>query len=335
MSNVIILRLIPTKPVSVTEFDKWISNLTITAYDLTVQDTLGGVVVATATNIAATPPADQPLDLGVVVGSATTIVAAPPPPPAVQLDPNIFLDEPILSDPLALIPVRAPVSTATAVLVMQSQSARFDLRFEITRVPKTHLDKIADTIVEYNLIPHSEKSSDPNFYTDMTPDAYIRIPPLEPTAPNIRPTSNGQPPKFQDVFKAVNMVLTSDDSSTLDALTDALTFQQCTQIAANISWNRSAIPLSTVDVKSGVGSLYTSPIPAIPVADSDKPTPVISAADQTKYRTQFEGQLSAYYSSFNASTSLLSNLVFATSAAVCCERLTSQATLAGLTFPVV
>ena len=139
--------------------------------------------------------------------------------------------------------------------------------------------------------------------------------------PSLPTSSNGQAPKFPDVFSAVNQVLTSahsDDALTLDELANPLTFVQCTQIAAGYC---SSNPLPTIDsaAKAAVGDLYTLRSPK-------------ERLSETQYRSEFESQLSSYPSSFRSS---LTTFIFAASNAVCCELRMRTASSAGLTFLVV
>jgi len=234
--SIILLRIIPTTPRVGTDFRTDLTGLQIAAYDLTVQDNKVGVLLGTAT---------------FTTDKSTTIH-------------QHFVETKVMIDVGPLPETRTVItwySTATAVIVPEPPSGHleydtFDLRFEITREGQTILD---DTI-EYNVQLFSSEQ-DPNDYFKFGPSCYFQLPPasvgLSSTVASVQLNSNGQPPSFDTLHTAINIVLKQDHpmpsgttlpNNSLETLSAPLTPGQAAQIASEITWNRTLNPPPTSTV---------------------------------------------------------------------------------------
>jgi len=239
MSQVILVRLVPTSPRVATDFTTDLQGLVITAFDLTVQDSNVGVKLgsATFTSDEKTTSIYQYIDITWGV-------------------------EPIT---LKRIPTSSTLeSIATAVIVPNPPAGHleydtFDLRFEITRNGQS----IMDTVIEYNvnLFPLQEHPYD---YLRSEPSCYFQLPPaavqLGTDVANVTLNPNGTPPSFDTLHDAINKVLSKDHptpsdtklpNDSLETLTTPLTPAQAGQIASEITWNRTLNPppVSTITVQ--------------------------------------------------------------------------------------
>ena len=331
MTDLILVRLHPGEQTDPDTFTAALQGLQITAFDLTVADPGQPVQIGTASGLAAPPViVGGTLTGGTVDLSSTQII---------QhwllyidgIDPKIQLE-----------------SAATAVIEVSASAGHpeyptadsFDVQLVITRngVP------IADAVVEYNaaVVQVATPSPDQTAYfgtssheTVTVPTApgatYATIPPAPPAGaqpPALLLSSDGTPPSFGDLKKAIDGVLADDPGGT-DLVTytlahGQLSAAQCQQIGAEIIWNRgfSQAP----DEPSDYGLLYTSdPASALGV----------KAQDEDGARQQFEGKVSAYHATNDALAVRLAGYVFAASAAVLAEQTSAQATSAGFPFPLI
>jgi hypothetical protein len=318
MPDLIILKLIPTSPTQASTFTQALEGLTITVYDLSVQDSLVGVNIGTAHGV---PTPLEPLE----------IISLPDHIP--KLEKSIIQDFE-LSELGELI----LKSVATAVIVVDPPvrhleyrtSNSYDLRLELNRAGLV----ILDSTIEYNINVQSVDALSPIQldYLAMGTSAYVPIPAphlgLDPTKVAFVPLNqNGQPPDFTKLVKAINIVLALDHPTTytgstnLEARQYPLTPAQSSQVAAEIVWNRM---------------LYPAPLPSWPL-DMMYTIPPGSTAipdDVDQARKLFEGQLLGYHATHDAEAARLAGYVFSASAAIFSERLSLAATGAGLTFPI-
>lgn len=305
--NLIILKILPLQPVVASDFTSTLEDLTITAYDLTVEDSVNGVQI----------------------GSATS---KPNPPPA----PHKLLRT-IFQDFTESAGTRTLQSVGTAVFITEAPPGHieylsptsYDIRFVINRGGI----EMTGQYLEYNIpLTHvTEMHAAEETYIGLTPSAYLQLPPqAQPPQSDVgyvQLNSNGQAPDFDSLRQAVNRVLDKDhptgDStglSELEVRTTPLTAAQSTQIAREITWNRSLNPTPNVS-SADLATMYT-------LLSNSSSTP------NTELQ-QFQSQLSSYHNSLDATATQLTQYVFAASAAIFCERQTLAAKAAGLTFPVI
>jgi hypothetical protein len=108
---------------------------------------------------------------------------------------------------------------------------------------------------------------------------------------------------------------------------DALTYNQCRNIAYEILWSQQGpLPASPDSIEN----LYTNP-PNSGALTSGGSSPTVNQKESD--RQQFEAQLKTYYTSTNANADRLANYVYALSAAVACEQTSLAATSAVIRFP--
>lgn len=146
---------------------------------------------------------------------------------------------------------------------------------------------------------------------DQTQLAYVQLP------------SDGSPPNFTELRKAVELVLKQDptvtDDNDLKLKLSQLTAVQSRHIAYEIIYNRKVDPL-----------------PARPSFELDKMYLGPHKDDDTdeKERKKFEAALLRYYSKHNADAERLSRFVSSLSAAVYCNMRSRTANNVGIEFPI-
>jgi Insecticide toxin TcdB middle/C-terminal region/Insecticide toxin TcdB middle/N-terminal region len=141
-------------------------------------------------------------------------------------------------------------------------------------------------------------------------------------------SDDGSPPNYKALTDAVNAVLNADQQPVPPAVLGKLTSEQAHHIAYEIVWGpQDPLPVPPSNHVPAfwdpIGALYT-----LEVNDG-------STSNQLEQnRQQFEGGLNSYYATHNANVERLTRFIFALSAAVACEDLSTKATSALLDFPV-
>ena len=324
----IILKLLPDKAVPADRFQPYIHNLTITAWDLSIDNGQIGTSVGTATSGFVLPPPSPAVvleDTSKATASAETAASETPlaPKSTPTLANTIFQDQWVKPES-EIIPKWNLLSTATALIVATIPSARTSLnvRFTLERnglslpaPPNEYNIPFVPVPADATFVPQPNSSS--IFHTFA---AYVQLPPpavgVSKDTPYLPSASNGQPPTLPQVVEAVDLVLAKDPltdpsyTSISKTQETALTERQCAYIAAEIAWNRSLNPLPTAD--SPIGELYT-------VYPSNQTPAGYDAATAGKNRQQFESNLKSYRSSFSGDALSFIPLVFSASAAAWCE----------------
>ena len=312
MPNLIILRLHPAEPISGSEFSNYLTGLTINAYDLTFDNSSTGVLIGTANGLA-DPHLAHPTNNNVNINNKLIL--------------QHYID---IIDPFTGT-TRHLEAAATAVVVVNTPaghpeyptSSSFDIRLEIKR---GGLDIIQSTI-EYNVMVTNvgALSTNQKIYFNMAASVYVSLPSstvgLDPNLAYVDLPADGQPPKFDDLVKAINLVLAKDPDNVdadLEHLSP-LTPGQSRHVVAEIVWNRTLYP--PPDLPQSLEKMYTKPD-----ADSD---------EVEMDRMLFEAQVRSYHATHDAEAVRLAGFVFAASAAVACEQLSAKAASAGLKFPLI
>jgi hypothetical protein len=160
---------------------------------------------------------------------------------------------------------------------------------------------------------------------------YVSLPPQPGTNPvSLEIPGDGSAPPFDDLRKAMQMALANDPI--LDATIASLITSpaQCTRIAYDIVWSyQNALPAPPDPLES----LYTNP----PNPGGGGTTTSGSNNSSNNFeqdRQKFEGTLSSFYSTRNASAERLTKFVAAASAAIACEAASLNSPAALLEFPV-
>ncbi|HEY2295083.1 MAG TPA: neuraminidase-like domain-containing protein, partial [Thermoanaerobaculia bacterium] len=317
MATLIILRLHPSDPMAGTDFTAFLNGLSITAFDLTFADSTGGVKLGTASGLA-NPHLGGTSNNKVIISSTSIL--------------QHYVD---VIDPLPP-PVRRLEAAATAVIVVNAPAGHpeypnansFDVRLEITR---GGLD-IVDRTLEYNVTVQTVSGSlsiNQKDYFAMPASAYVTLPKaavgLDPSLAFVDLPADGQPPGFDSLRKAIDLVLAKDPggaSADLNHLAP-LSAAQSRQVAAEMIWNRTLYP--PPDPPRSLGEMYTHP----------RVNPSVNADDAEQDRKKFEVFLNGYQATHEAEALRLAGFVFAASAAVACEQSSAKAERAGLTFPLL
>ncbi len=336
--NQIILWLVPSEPTSSDLFTRSLQNLTIEAFDLNFGDSKLGSSLGTAKGLADFHPLLPPkhghpqvFDNRVDINQTSII--------------QHYTDADIVIDAgLSPVHVKERILNSVAVAVIFVDPAivgdppefpnksSYDIRLVIKRGT---LD-IIDRTLEYNVkVTKAPLAKDQTKYFDnvlFPVSAYVTLPPFEVGSdPNRAPVdmpANGQPPKFNELVIAINKVLAMDPGSKdLVSLSNPLTAAQSLHIAYEIVWDRTLFPMPVPESPRTLAEMYTRPVK---VQDQNNNQ---DKAEQD--RKKFEAQLTAYHATHEAEAGRLAGYIFSASAAVTCERLSTTAAKAGLTFPLL
>ena len=310
MPDLIILKIVPTRPTLAATFAQALRGLKITAYDINIQS-LQGIEIGSASGV---PQPEEPL------------VITPEFP---RLETSIIQNYAShMGGPQSL------KSVATAVIVVDTAPGLpprpfYDLRFKIE---SNGLDLI-DSIIEHNVQPYHLEvlSQNQQDYIAMESDVYIRLPASnvngETPIAFVPLPADGQPPAFRSLLGAINTVLSihaEGDSHRLELSRDPLSVGQAKQIASSIIWNRSLNPPPKPrHAANGFEELYTL---AEGARDVDP--------DVDEDRKKFEDRLLGYHSTHDAEVIRLAGYIYAVSSAIFAERASSTATIAQITLPV-
>lgn len=340
MSNptYVLVRIIPTQPVSPDAFRTALQDVTITAWDKSVSS----------------PAKDREL------GSASGLVALPDltQPPPVPIPPLVVDTSPWRLEASIIQHLKpgslAALSVATAIIIIDPAqigdtleyptSTSFDVRLELTQPGSGSPSAVVpQQIVDFNITVVSQAlSTEQSTYMKADTEIYLSIDvPKEPLPDGtaiVTPDRNGRPPSFHTVREAINKVLAKDQTigaPSLEAMTAFLTTAQAQQIASELTYNRSLDP---------------PPTPPYPTADLDVGFPPSGTAifedlytdngtgisdDNDRARQKFEGERTSYYALHDADALQLANYVFSVSTAVQAELYTiQQANRAVLDIPI-
>jgi len=217
------------------------------------------------------------------------------------------------------------VATAVIPFTPSSEYAGPNLRVEFVRTappqqvsdPNIYYDApyqtgtVPTTAAQFQALPPTQVS------------AYVTVPaPLSSTAAAaLQIPTDGTPPKFGDLWNAVNAVLTKDPSpAPTPALIAALTLDQCRNIAYEIVYGpQPGLPVPSDSLEK----MYTYP------TNDNTPSNTNEQARQA-----FQGALSGYYAPLKATAESLANFVFSLAAALACEQLSILQPSAIVEFPV-
>lgn len=161
---------------------------------------------------------------------------------------------------------------------------------------------------------------------------YLAIPPPpKNSAMLLDIPSDGTPPPFAALLKAVNNALTADPKAGVDLATLVNSSADCQRIAYDTTWSyQHDLP----PLPDPLESLHTNPPNP---GGGGTSTTSSGSSESNNYemdRQKFEGTLNSFYSTRNANAERLTKFVAAASAAVACEQLSHSATTALIEFPV-
>ena len=234
MPNLIVIRILPQAAVTPDTFATYLSpsglgDLTITAYDLSFNNTTTGQSVGTAAYI---PPTAGP--------SPTSPISRPAnPPPVFTLTPAIYAAGTGIVQQIDLQPAAISVSTiespyytfesvATAVIQIPSpppgQTNFENLRLVAQWGTGAAAQAIAIPSNYYDVaLVSGAMPADPNEWAALAPSLYLTLPPPPTTANplSLQLSSDGAPPAFQDLLAAVRKVLDGDPGGSVTVSTAA------------------------------------------------------------------------------------------------------------------
>ncbi len=323
MPQVIIVRLVPMKPITGADFSNYLTNLSIRAFDLSFGNSADGTLIGQAqgawipnAGINASGPAFTPATQQILQHLSWYTVPDPPPPGNTAIDVRLE-------------------AVATAFIELSSlPAAEFnttDLRLEI----KQGTQIVAYERIDFNVKvePNAPISSNPLTYINIDQPAVVVTLPdplvaLDPNAAFVELPMDGTPPKFVPLRDAINKVLAKDPAggATL-ANRSPLTAAQSRQISREIIWNRNIAPPPDRPNDRLLEEMYTRPPTDDSMSNDDR-----DKADMD--RKQYEASLLGYYALQNANSDRLAQYVFAASAAVWSEQQSSSPKQIGLRFPV-
>ena len=284
MSNYfIILRLLPSTPITGAQFFDALQNLSIRVYDRSVNAASANVVTG-----------DQDTYLGQASNFADIGLPLLP-VPATATEPAHFQNAIIQHLGNAGGPTPGlPVSVATAVVMITVDPTHqeypsptsFDVRYSIQRGNGTGNTpvNIPVTNIDYNIVcVQMNLSLNPFDYVAAAESSYIYIPPLpQPLPPDtagyVAPSPPGEAPDFTNLSAAITKVLTGDHPTrapSLAAITQPLTIAQANEVASEIVYNRWINPPPVPNPTSNAPELnlenmYTYPFNMKTVTSDDK-----------------------------------------------------------------
>lgn len=293
--SIIVIRLHPEKPTSGNSFKDYLTGLEIKITERSFAHPKGSEAGAT------------------VLGTAKFLTEG---------DPNATIVQHWSLGPLPP-PGRLPVATAAVLVASPFPFKEYDnpdLRLTITRGTQVVLNQ--DVNFNVGLAPGPLPAANPMSYAALTPvSLYLALPRgpvgLGPGVAYVEVPENGTPPSFQAVYGAVKLVLQKDPqpptAAGLDVLMRSLTAQQARHIAEEIVNNRVLDPL---------------PVPPKPLEE------MYSGSAETE-RRQFESDLQTYYTVHNTRAEVLARFIFAMSAALAANQMTTDAKQVGFSFPIL
>ncbi|SDZ49779.1 hypothetical protein SAMN05421684_5787 [Asanoa ishikariensis] len=301
----IVIRLHPTQAIVGDDFTPYLTGLTIEAFDLTVASPLTGVSLGVATYRAPTPTPNDPFR----PNQASDIVQH-----WAQGEPG-FPGQP---DEWKAV--------ATAVLLLPAAAGPEHTSRDLRLVIRRGTNDLVHRQLYFNVPvdPRATRPARRDFPDIDVTSLYLALPPPGAGADSddyVELPRDGSPPSYTDIRNAMEAVLAGDPGpGNPPALAD-LTPVQARHIAYEIIWNQAFRPLPGPDDARDLDAYYTLP-------DSGGDT-----GDEID-RATFEGELESYYARANADAERLAPYVYAVSAAVRAEALSTGAAEAGFLMPV-
>jgi len=319
--ELVVIGITPVQPTDESTFSQALGKLSITAYDVSVENTSVGVPVGKASGLQPVPELNTILPLSSTPkdGSGNTPT----------LENSIFQNwsqqKDSKGEPIGDI---IPQSVGTALVVINPQLGRSSLNLRLEYC----LDNaLVESTFEYNAsVLTMAVTSQQTDYMNKSPATYFSMPLQKPAAQAVTLNSDGSPPDFDKLVAAIDNALSQDMSKDdkyrkpLAKRDDPLTAAQSAEIASVIAWNRALYPVP--QPSADINSMYTTTSDTKPNSDTDNA------------RRQFESDLQTYHTTHDGQATQLANYVFAASAAVKCEAMSSGTCvtpyLAGITFPI-
>ncbi|KAI9162987.1 insecticidal toxin complex protein [Paramyrothecium foliicola] len=331
-----LVRIIPTKLVAPDTFRSALSNITITAYDKTVQTAGTDRTLGSAKDLAPLPHPQDPLI------PPLEIDGSPP-----RLKTSIIQH--------VRPPTRTSLSVATAVIVVDPRQIRSDaeyptptsfdisLKISLTNGSGNPRAIVRTKTVDYNIKTTTESLNNTQYYyTGAKTDIYLSLDvPDEPLADGttvLFPREDGNPPSFEILSLAVNGVLRKDHppgAPSLEAMTAFLSTAECQQIAAELVNNRTIDPPPQAPYPTAAADGMRAPIvfEDLYTLGAVEDNEAKQARDMD--RQKFEGERTSYYAVHQSSALQLANHIFSLVTAVQAEQyIYQQGRMASIEIPI-
>jgi len=322
MPNILAIRLLPGRPVSSAVFKTHVTEVTIKAFRVSMDDPEGRDLTSKFA-----------LDAKYV---APNIVPAIPDPNPILVhpDPSVRIVQHFgttLVDPLDPLGdkriVFFSVGTAVFEIPVADEFDTLDVRLEVTgkyEVPDgsggTETVEWKQEQILFNVVEETTGSvADPNTYPTFTTGAYIKFPSPEEAkrGRSLQTPPNGIARNFTDVKNKIEPVLIAEEGNP-NRIAD-LGPEDCYHVAHEIVSNRTLFPIP--QPSDSLITLYT---------DSNSN----GRGGNEAARGQFEGELGSFYAKRDGESRILAAEVFAVSTALWCHAQTSAAMVAGFEFPI-
>ena len=314
-----------------------------------------------AVGMALTPQTGIPAGVVVTAVTATEVTIAPALPVALAANQNVSFTFPLsigiaqhftFDTTLGFVVGTTLDSVATAIIPLNLSTPNAAngyppmpdyLNVKVSAARASGANRSGDVIpineVFYNVLWQEDELPATNVYQSIPGNEtslYITLPPQPGTTPiPLAIPTDGSAPVFDQLYNAMITALTNDPflgvvSSTNSAVLAAQLIgstADCTRVAYDIVWSYQN-PLPTPP--DPLESLYTNPPnPGNSSTDSKSGNAVLE-----QDRQKFEGTLSSFYATRNATAERLAKFVAAASAAVFCEQTSLYSPSALLEFPV-
>jgi Tc toxin complex TcA C-terminal TcB-binding domain len=248
------------------------------------------------------------------------------------------------SEPLPNFPFYIPIPASVATALVEIPTPASGTYTDISVVATRGAISIPVESAYYNVLVYdSATPPTPNEYQGIAPEQtslYLTLPtpPKSNAIPLTIPTDGSAPPFGDDTSGLLGAMQTAlkalllGDPDLFPASTDISTLNtdQCTRMAYDIMWSQQTVLPPAPDA---VESLYTNP-PNPGGSNGTDSNGNSTTNNLEQDRQKFEGTLSSYYATRNATAARLTKFVAAASAAIYCEQTSLKSTQALLEFPV-
>jgi hypothetical protein len=228
------------------------------------------------------------------------------------------------------VPIPASVATAIIPITISIPEPPANSFLDVTVVATRGPVSIPINHDFYDIIVTQGSAPTPDQYQyqpQQNTSLYLTLPPPPNTnAIDLTIPTDGTAPNFDDLFKAMTSALTNDTNFPAGTTLDNLSPTDCSRMAYDIVWSQQGNTLPPPP--DALESLYTNP-----------PNPGGSTGDSStnnleQDRQKFEGTVSSFYATRNATAERLTKFVAAASAALFCEKTSLNTQAALLEFPV-
>jgi hypothetical protein len=229
------------------------------------------------------------------------------------------------------VPIPASVATAIIPLTTSVPAPPANSFLDVTVVATRNDVSIPINNDFYDVIVSPGPAPTPDQYQSQpqqNTSLYLTLPPPpNPNAIDLIIPTDGTAPSFDALYNAMNQAITNDTNFPAGTTLDNLSPTDCLRMAYDIVWSQQGNRLPTPP--DALESLYTNP-----------PNPGGSTGDSgntnnlEQDRQKFEGTISSFYATRNATAERLTKFVAAASTALFCENMSLNSKAALLEFPV-